>query len=62
MTYVLENAWPSKLEINGMTAGPTELAAETVVLQCDQIVMQPANCARAEQMSAVCLPARRIGT
>jgi phage tail-like protein len=43
ITYVLENAWPSKLEIGGVTAGAAELATETVVLQCDQIVMQPAG-------------------
>lgn len=43
MTYVLENAWPSKLEISGMKAGASELVTETVVLLCDQILMQPAG-------------------
>ena len=32
ITYVLENAWPSKLEIAGMKAGATEVVTETVVL------------------------------
>lgn len=41
ITYVLENAWPSKLEIGGMKAGATEVVTETVVLYCDQILMQP---------------------
>jgi phage tail-like protein len=43
MTYILENAWPSKLEISGMKAGSSELVTETVVLFCDQILMQPAG-------------------
>ena len=43
ITYVLENAWPSKLEISAMKAGATEVVAETVVLHCDQILMQPAG-------------------
>lgn len=43
ITYILENAWPSKLEISGMKAGATELVTETVVLHCDQILMQPAG-------------------
>jgi phage tail-like protein len=43
ITYLLENAWPSKLEIGGMKAGATEVVNETVVLHCDQILMQPAG-------------------
>jgi phage tail-like protein len=43
ITYILENAWPSKLEISGMRAGASELVTETVVLFCDQILMQPAG-------------------
>jgi phage tail-like protein len=43
ITYVLENAWPSKLEISGMRAGASEVVTETVVLLCDQILMQPAG-------------------
>ena len=43
MTYILENAWPSKLEISGMKAGSSELDTETVVLFCDQNLMQPAG-------------------
>jgi phage tail-like protein len=41
ITYLLENAWPSKLEIGGMKAGSSEVVTETVVLHCDQILMQP---------------------
>ena len=43
LTYILENAWPSKLEVSGMKAGASELVTETVVLFCDQILMQPAG-------------------
>ncbi len=43
ITYLLENAWPSKLEISAMKAGATEVVTETVVLHCDQILMQPAG-------------------
>ena len=43
ITYILENAWPSKLDISGMKAGASELVTETVVLHCDQILMQPAG-------------------
>ena len=43
ITYVLENAWPSKLEISAMKAGATEVVTETVVLHCDQILMQAAG-------------------
>ncbi|MEZ0092232.1 phage tail protein [Streptacidiphilus sp. EB129] len=43
ITYLLENAWPSKLEIGGMKAGATEVVTETVVLHCDSILMQPAG-------------------
>lgn len=43
ITYILENAWPSKLEIGGMKAGASEVVTETVVLYCDQILMQPAG-------------------
>jgi phage tail-like protein len=43
ITYILENAWPSKLEISGKAAGAGEIVMETVVLVCDQILMQPAG-------------------
>ncbi|MEU9129896.1 phage tail protein [Kitasatospora sp. NPDC048540] len=43
ITYILENAWPSKLDIGGMKAGATEVVTETVVLHCDHILMQPAG-------------------
>ncbi|WP_170305100.1 phage tail protein [Kitasatospora viridis] len=41
ITYVLENAWPSRLEIGAMRAGSTDVINETVTLYCDQILMQP---------------------
>jgi phage tail-like protein len=43
ITYLLENAWPSRVEIGGMKAGQSEIVTETVVLNCDQILMQPAR-------------------
>jgi phage tail-like protein len=43
ITYLLENAWPSRLDIGGMKAGASEVVTETVVLQCDQILMQPSG-------------------
>lgn len=42
-TFILENAWPSKLEIAGMKAGASEVVMETVVLVCDRILRQPAG-------------------
>jgi phage tail-like protein len=41
ITYLLENAWPSRLEIGGLMAGASEVVFETVTLNCDQILMQP---------------------
>jgi phage tail-like protein len=43
ITYILENAWPSKLEVAGLRAGSSEVVTETVTLLCDQILMQPAG-------------------
>lgn len=40
LTYVLENAWPTKVDIAGMKAGSTDVVMETVELVCDQIFMQ----------------------
>ena len=40
MTYVLENAWPSKIDIAGMKAGASEVVMETIELVCDSILMQ----------------------
>jgi phage tail-like protein len=40
ITYVLENAWPCKVDIAGMKAGSTEVIMETVELVCDNILMQ----------------------
>jgi phage tail-like protein len=38
MTYMLINAFPTKVEINGMKAGATEVVIQTVTLQCDEII------------------------
>lgn len=35
--YELANAFPTKVEINGMKAGGSEVVLQTVVLQCDEI-------------------------
>ena len=40
MTYVLENAWPGKIDIAGMKAGASEVVIETIELVCDSILMQ----------------------
>ncbi len=39
LTYILDNAWPSKLDISGLKAGSTEVVMETVEIVCDQIMM-----------------------
>lgn len=36
-TYLLSNAIPTKLEIQGMKAGGSEVVLQTVTLQCDAI-------------------------
>ncbi|WP_370941880.1 phage tail protein [Amycolatopsis sp. cg5] len=36
-TYRLENAWPSKLDVNALKAGSSETVSMTVVLKCDHI-------------------------
>jgi hypothetical protein len=38
MTYGLINAWPSKVEINGVKAGATELMFQSLTLQCDDLI------------------------
>lgn len=38
MTYMLINAFPTKVEIAGMKAGGTEVVVQTVTLQCDEII------------------------
>ena len=40
ITYVLENAWPSKVDIAGMKAGASDIIMETVEIVCDSIIMQ----------------------
>lgn len=40
VTYVLENAWPAKVDIAGMKAGASEVVMETVELVCDAVLMQ----------------------
>lgn len=40
-TYMLHNAFPSKVEIMGMKAGGTEVVLQTVTLQCDEIIDAP---------------------
>jgi phage tail-like protein len=42
ITYILENAWPCKVDIAGLKAGASEVVMETVEIVCDSIIMQPA--------------------
>jgi phage tail-like protein len=35
--YLLENAWPAKLEIEGLKAGASEVLMESVTLVCEHI-------------------------
>lgn len=37
MTYMLVNAFPTKLELSGMKMGGTEVIVQTLTLQCDDI-------------------------
>jgi phage tail-like protein len=37
MTYMLMNAFPTKLEITGMKMGATEVVIQTLTIQCDDI-------------------------
>jgi phage tail-like protein len=41
ITYILDKAWPSKVDIAGLKAGASEVVIETVELVCDGITMQP---------------------
>jgi phage tail-like protein len=41
ITYVLSEAWPSKVDIAGLKAGASEVVMETVEIVCDRIEMQP---------------------
>ena len=40
-SYLLSNAFPTKVEIAGMKAGATEVVVQTVTLQCDNIEEAP---------------------
>lgn len=37
-TYTLENAWITKLEVNGVGAGKSDVITMTVTLTCDEII------------------------
>ncbi len=39
--YYLYNAWPSKLAVDGLKAGASDVVYTTVTLTCDQIVFVP---------------------
>jgi phage tail-like protein len=39
ISYVLEDAWPSKVDIAGAKAGSTDVIMETVEMVCSQIYM-----------------------
>ena len=41
LSYMLVNAFPSKVDIAGMKAGATEVVVQTVTLQCDEIIEGP---------------------
>lgn len=38
LSYMLTNAFPSKVEIGGMKAGGTEVILQTVTLQCEEML------------------------
>jgi phage tail-like protein len=39
VTYLLEDAWPSKVDISGAKAGASDVIMETVEIVCSQILM-----------------------
>jgi phage tail-like protein len=41
LTYTLENAWVSKIDISGLKSGQSEVVMETTEIVCDAISMQP---------------------
>jgi len=43
ISYILENAWPCKVDIAGLKAGASEVVMETVEIVCDSITMQPGS-------------------
>ena len=40
MTFVMENAWPSKVDITGPQPGGSQAVMETDEFVCDSIAMQ----------------------
>lgn len=38
VTYMLMNAWPTRVEIGGVKAGGTEMLVQTVTLQCEEFI------------------------
>ena len=40
ISYILEDAWPSKVDIAGAKAGASDVIIETVEIVCSQIIMQ----------------------
>jgi hypothetical protein len=41
LTFVMQNAWPSKVEIAGPQSGEPQVLMETDEFVCDSIMMQP---------------------
>ncbi|MEV6601450.1 phage tail protein [Actinoplanes sp. NPDC051346] len=37
VTYMMSNAWPSKVEVSGVKAGATDIVYQTVTLMCDDL-------------------------
>jgi phage tail-like protein len=50
--YYLYNAWPSKLAVDGLKAGASEVVFTTVTLTCDQIVFVPTTAQASGGVSA----------
>lgn len=38
LTYLLLNAWPSKIEISGTKAGATDFVYQSVTIQCEHLI------------------------
>lgn len=43
LTFVMENAWLSKVDIAGLQAGASQVVMETDEFVCDSILMQPGS-------------------
>ncbi|KWV30348.1 phage tail protein [Micromonospora rifamycinica] len=37
LTYMMTNAWPSRVEVSGVKAGATDIVYQTVTLMCDDL-------------------------